>query len=72
MCRFDISHEFHTIPFWRRDLIDEYWLRKNLLVRKSRVNPIRAVIGNPQHCLVERKICKKSNNTKALMPEELT
>jgi len=49
MYRFDISHEFHTIPFWRRDLVDEFWIRKNLVVHTWRVPPIRAVLSKPQH-----------------------
>jgi len=46
VCLFDFPDQFHTIPDWRRDLMDEFSCGK-YLVHKWRVKPIRATIGKP-------------------------
>lgn len=47
-CWFDNPEEFHTIPSWRKDLMDGSWIGEGLVVHRWRVPPIRAVLGKPQ------------------------
>jgi hypothetical protein len=46
VCLFDLPDQFHTIPHWRRDLMDEF-VHGTIVIHKWRVKPILATVGKP-------------------------